>query len=99
MAGLGRIQQRFNLALVGALAALIGFARGGKGVEAAATDRGSKGFPLARKYVRADPREVRTMYRVDQAGYRYCMGKQERARRLRQLASNTSLHRVVLARA
>lgn len=53
MAGLGRVQQLFNRAVVGTLAALIGFARGGK----EEAKRLAGGHPLLAKYLKnSNPR-------------------------------------------
>lgn len=51
MAGLGRVQQRFNLALVAALAAVVRFARGGS---EDAKEQAAVGFghPIHRKYLK-----------------------------------------------
>lgn len=57
MAGLGRIQQRFNAAIVGTLAALVGFARGGSSEAAEEAAAAGSGHPLHRKLItRSNPR-------------------------------------------
>jgi hypothetical protein len=50
LAGLGRIQQRFTTAILGSLAALIGFARGGK----EEAKRLGTGHPLLAKYLKCN---------------------------------------------
>lgn len=85
MAGLARVQQRFNMAVVGALAALVSFARGGDKQQmiAAATD--GRGYPLARKFLRTQDYHKATGR--DLPPYPgYCSGAQERARRQHQRA-------------
>lgn len=63
MAGLGRIQQRFNAAIVGTLAALIGFARGG---DRQATKRLLEhGHPILAKYLKS------SNPRANQSGHDY----------------------------
>lgn len=53
MAGLGRVQQRFNAAVVGALALLVGFARQGQNEAQAAQWGQTTGHPIHRKYLKA----------------------------------------------
>lgn len=94
MAGLGRIQQRFNAAVVGALAALVAFARQGGDSAAAQTQaRGGVGHPIHAKYLRpSDPARVRTRY----AGkdYSYCMGVGETLRRRRVQTGNRDIYQI-----
>lgn len=79
MAGLGRVQQRFNAAVVGVLAALVSFARGGekdaKGQAAAGT-----GHPIHAKYLRSQ-NYGRATGRGLSRYPGYCYGAQETARR------------------
>lgn len=57
MAGLGRVQLRFTHALIGTLAALIGFARGDK---QAATRFATTGHPLLAKFTKTNPPRANT---------------------------------------
>ena len=81
MAGLARAQQIFNRAVLGTLAILIGFARGGRADEAAAVKLGA-GMPLLAKLIKSNaPRKGRP----GRPYPGYCAGAQETARRHRQL--------------
>lgn len=63
MAGLGRVQQMFNRAVIGTLAALVGFARGGQEETKRLTSSG--GHPLLAKYLKSSNPNVNA------PGYRY----------------------------
>ena len=80
MAGLGRIQQRFNAAVLGTLAALIGFARGDK----QASERlQTIGHPILAKLLKSsNPNSNRRGY--DYPGY--CAGARETERRRLRLS-------------
>jgi hypothetical protein len=79
MAGLGRIQQRFNAAVVAvlALAGLRNMAGAGNAAKAAAT---GFGHPIHAKYLRAHPKLSKTPYPG------YCAGAQETERRRERAA-------------
>lgn len=80
MAGLGRIQQIFNRAVLGTLATLIGFARGGR---QEAQQLAQKGHPLLAKFIKSNAPNANT------PGTRYlgyCYGAAETSRRQRQIA-------------
>ena len=72
MAGLGRVQQIFNRAVLGTLAALIGFARGSdaKQAEALAT----KGHPILAKLLKSSNPNANTPGRAYPG---YCSGNRE----------------------
>lgn len=77
MAGLGRIQQRFNQAVIGVLAALVGFARGGNPEQRRQLEE--RGHPIAAKYLRTQ--NVAKATGRDLPPYRgFCSGAQETAR-------------------
>lgn len=65
MAGLGRIQQTFNKAIVGTIAALIGFARGGREEAKRLAGNGGHGHPLLAKYLKS------SNPRANEPGYAY----------------------------
>ena len=76
MAGLGRVQQRFNLAVVTALAALVSFARQGHDDAKAAQAGATTGHPIHRKYLKSsNPRSNTPGY----AYPGYCEGLRYRA--------------------
>lgn len=81
MAGLGRIQQTFNKAIVGTLAALIGFARGGREEAKRLAGNGGHGHPLLAKYLKSSNPNANT---PGQKYPGYCAGRQEVERRRRQ---------------
>ena len=54
MAGLGRVQQRFNAAVVGVLATLVTFARGGTDKQVAERLL-AEGHPILAKLLKHDP--------------------------------------------
>ena len=87
MAGLGRVQQRFNAAVVGVLAALVSFARGGE-KDAKGQASVGIGHPIHAKYLRTQ-NYGRATGRDLQLYPGYCSGAQETARRSR--AINRSL--------
>ena len=79
MAGLGRVQQIFNRAILGTITALIGFARGGHEEAKRLTSGG--GHPLLAKYLTSSNPRANT------PGYAYpgyCAGARETERRYRQ---------------
>ena len=78
MAGLGRIQQVFNKAVLGTLAAVIGFARGGREEAKRLAGTGGHGHPLLAKYLKCSNPRANTPGR-DYPGY--CSGVKETARR------------------
>lgn len=82
MAGLGRIQQTFNKAVLGTLAALIGFARGGKEEAKRLAGNGGHGHPLLAKYIKSSNPNANMPGR-EYPGY--CFGARETARRAYQL--------------
>lgn len=80
MAGLGRVQQKFNAAVMAVMALLATQRK-----DSARQSVIHMGQPLACKYARSQkPAEVRTIY-----SRKFCSGKQEIARRARQLAAGT----------
>ena len=80
MAGLGRVQQMFNRAVLGTLAALIGFARGGDAQ--AAKTFAAKGHPILAKLLKSSNPNANTPGRAYPG---YCSGDRETARRLERL--------------
>lgn len=79
MAGLGRVQQRFNTAVLGVVAALISFARGGD--RQATAQMATKGHPILAKYLKSsNPNSNRRG--VEYPGY--CAGERETQRRWKQ---------------
>jgi len=60
MAGLGRVQQLFNRAVVGTLAALIGIARGGKEEAKRLAGNGGHGHPLLAKLIKCSAPRANT---------------------------------------
>ena len=85
MAGLGRIQQRFNAAVI-TLLSLAGL-RNMAGADSQEQAARGYGHPLHRKYLRTQNYEKATGREPDQRKYPgFCAGEGERQRRLRQIA-------------
>jgi hypothetical protein len=78
MAGLGRVQQLFNRAVLGTIATLIGFARGGRSAAESLVGNKHGGHPLLAKLIKHNPPNANAPGR-DYPGY--CSGQQETARR------------------
>jgi hypothetical protein len=78
MAGLGRVQQMFNRAVLGTLATLIGFARGGREEAKRLQGNGGHGHPLLAKYLKSSNPNANTPW-TEYPGY--CAGAQETERR------------------
>jgi hypothetical protein len=80
MAGLGRVQQLFNRAVLGTVAALIGFARGGD--KQATQHLLAYGHPILAKYLKCSAPRANT------PGYAYpgfCAGERGTLRRYQRL--------------
>lgn len=82
MAGLGRVQMRFN-ATVASVLALVGFGRG-YGRSAAEEARKGSGHPIHRKFLRSQNVEKVTG-RGSEAYAGYCAGHREQSRRVVRL--------------
>jgi hypothetical protein len=80
MAGLGRVQQVFNRAIIGTLAALIGFARGKADKQSAANL--AMGHPLLAKWLKSSNPNGNN---PGSAYPGYCSGDRETRRRLERL--------------
>jgi hypothetical protein len=92
VAGLARVQQRFNAALL-AIGALF---RLGAGSHKAKEIQRQSGQPIARKFLRpSNPAEVRTRYKGKR--YHYCMGSLETAKRFRKMTQETEARYALLS--